>query len=82
MELLTVLLQATPPTTLPTEFGQPLLIAFGAAVALAYHRSQEARVKRAEQQVDTLTGALPELLLLLREWKEVSGVRKNGPQGG
>lgn len=76
--MLALLLQSTTPVAgLPTEFGQPLLIAFGAAVAIAYHRSQEARVKRAEDLNDKLTAALPELLTMVREWKEAQRDRTN-----
>jgi hypothetical protein len=72
-----VLAQTPVPYGLPSEFGQPLLIAFCAVVAVAYHKSQEARVKRAEGQVDALTSALPELLNLMRDWKEAQRERSN-----
>lgn len=75
--MIALLLQTTVPTGLPSEFGQPLLIAFGAAVAIAYHRVQEARIKREQDLNDKLTATFPELLNLMREEKEARRERTN-----
>ena len=55
---------------MPQTYGEGLLIFSVAVAAGAAWRSVNERAKRAEGQVDALTAALPELLLLLREWKE------------
>ena len=76
-----VLLQtSTAPFPMPQTYGEGLLIFSVAVAAGAAWRSVNERAKRAEHQVDSLTAALPELLLLLREWKEAQHGRapKNG----
>ena len=56
----------TAPFPMPQTYGEGLLI-FGVVVAAgALWRSQEARIKRAEGQVDSLTTVIPEILRLVR----------------
>ncbi len=70
----------TAPFPMPQTYGEGLLI-FAVFVSVsAVWRSQEARIKRAEGQVDALTSSLPELLLLMREWKEAN--RGRTPSNG
>ena len=70
----------TAPVPMPQTYGEGLLIFSVAVAAGAAWRSVNERAKRAEGQVDALTAALPELLLLLREWKEAQNGRS--PKSG
>ena len=64
-----LLLQTSIP--MPQNYGEGLLIAFCIAVGAAYHRSQEARIKRAEAQVDTVIVTMTEVLTVVRRLEDV-----------
>lgn len=70
----------TAPFPMPQTYGEGFLIIALVTVSGVALRALVDRAKRAEGQVDALTASLPELLLLLREWKEANSGRapKNG----
>lgn len=71
-----LLLTATP---IPTEYGDAMFIFFIVALGGAVWKSQEARIKRAESQVDTLTATMSEVLTVV---KRLDDARSNPPRQG
>lgn len=73
-----LLAQQSAPFPMPQNYGEGLLIAFVIAVAAAYHRSQEARIKRAESQVDTVMATMSEVLTVVKRLDDARNASKQG----
>lgn len=79
--MIALLLQSTTaPLPMPQTYGEGFLIVALCTVSGVAFKALVDRAKRAEGQVDALTASLPELLMLLREWKEAD--RGRTPKSG